>query len=32
VLEEGDQVRVTPEAGSTFTVILTFLLKGNQRE
>jgi len=31
-LEEGDQVRVTPEAGSTFTVILTFLLKGNQRE
>lgn len=32
VLEEGDQVKVTPESGSTFTVILTFLVKGNQRE
>lgn len=32
VLEEGDQVKVTPEAGSTFTVVLTFVLKGNQRE
>jgi hypothetical protein len=32
VLEEGDQVRVTPEAGSTFTVLLTFVVKGNQRE
>jgi hypothetical protein len=32
VLEEGDQVKVTPESGSTFTVILTFVLKGNQRE
>ena len=32
VLEEGDQVKVTPEASSTFTVLLTFVLKGNQRE
>jgi len=32
VLEEGDQVQVTPESGSTFTVILTFVVKGNQRE
>ena len=32
VLEEGDQITVTPEAGSAFTVILTFVLKGNQRE
>jgi len=32
VLEEGDQVKVTPEAGSAFTVILTFVVKGNQRE
>ena len=32
VLEEGDQVKVTPEAGSSFTVLLTFVLKGNQRE
>jgi len=32
VLEEGDQVRVTPESGSAFTVILTFVVKGNQRE
>lgn len=32
VLEEGDQVKVTPEAGSTFTVILTLVVKGNQRE
>lgn len=32
VLEEGDQVRVTPDTGSAFTVILTFVLKGNQRE
>ena len=32
VLEEGDQVKVTPEAGSAFTVLLTFVLKGNQRE
>lgn len=32
VLEEGDQVRVTPEAGSTFAIAMTFVLKGNQRE
>lgn len=32
VLEEGDQVTVTPEAGSAFTVILTMVIKGNQRE
>jgi len=32
VLEEGDQVKVTPESGSTFTVLLTFVIKGNQRE
>ena len=32
VLEEGDQVRVTPEAGSAFAVAMTFVLKGNQRE
>ena len=32
VLEEGDQVKVTPEASSTFTVVLTFVIKGNQRE
>lgn len=31
VLEEGDQVKVTPEASSTFTVILTLELMGNQR-
>lgn len=31
VLEEGDQVKVTPEAGSAFTVILTLELMGNQR-
>ena len=32
VLEEGDQVRVTPEAGSTFTVLLSFQLIGSQRQ
>lgn len=32
VLEEGDQVRVTPEAGSSFVILLTFVVKGNQRE
>ena len=32
VLEEGDQVRVTPEAGSAFAVAMTFVIKGNQRE
>lgn len=32
VLEEGDQIKVTPEAGSAFTVIVTLVLKGNQRE
>ena len=32
VLEEGDQVKATPESGSAFTVILTFVVKGNQRE
>ncbi len=31
VLEEGDQVKCTPESGSTFTVVLTFELIGNQR-
>ena len=32
VLEEGDQVRVTPDAGSSFAIAMTFVLKGNQRE
>ena len=32
VLEEGDQVRVTPDAGSAFAVAMTFVIKGNQRE
>jgi hypothetical protein len=32
VLEEGDQVKVTPESASTFTVVLTLVVKGNQRE
>jgi len=32
VLEEGDQVRVTPDAGSSFAITMTFVLKGNQRE
>jgi len=32
VLEEGDQVRVTPETGSAFAVAMTFVIKGNQRE
>ena len=31
VLEEGDQVKCTPEASSAFTVVLTFELIGNQR-
>ena len=32
VLEEGDQVRVTPDAGSAFAIAMTFVIKGNQRE
>jgi len=31
VLEEGDQLRVTTEAGSTYTVLATFALQGAQR-
>jgi hypothetical protein len=31
VLEEGDQFRVTTEAGSTFSVLATFELYGAQR-
>ncbi len=31
VLEEGDQIKCTPETGSTYTVILTIELMGNQR-
>lgn len=31
VLEEGDQIKVNPESGSAFTVILTLELMGNQR-
>lgn len=31
VLEEGDQVKATPESGSTFTIICTFVEKGDKR-
>jgi hypothetical protein len=31
VLEEGDQVRVTTETGSTYTFICTFEVQGAQR-
>ena len=31
VMEEGDQFRLTTEAGSTFTVIATFEVQGAQR-
>ncbi len=31
VLEEGDQIKVTPESGSTFTIICTFVEKGDKR-
>ena len=31
VLEEGDQVKVTPDAGSTFTIICTFVEIGDKR-
>lgn len=31
VLEEGDQIRVTTESGSTYTILATFELEGASR-
>ena len=31
VLEEGDQLRVTTETGSTYTILATFVIYGAQR-